>query len=146
MTRIDFYIIPQDQPEQILIFACKLIEKAYSQNNKVTIKVDTSEQAETLDKLLWEFKPESFLPHKIMDIESKSDDKTIPPILITYEELGSDYEVLLNLSAEIPLAFTRFQRVIQIASQQQEQRNTSREQYKFYKDRGYPMFNHDLRK
>lgn len=139
MTRIDFYIIPQDQPEQILIFACKLAEKAFKLDHKITIKVDTEAQATDLDRLLWEFRPESFIPHV------KENDTEDAPVRIVWDKLGNDYEVLINLSSEVPSEFTRFQRVTQIASQHEAQRAKSREHYKFYKERGYPLHNHDLR-
>ena len=139
MTRIDFYIIPQNELQQVMVFACKLAEKAYKLEHKVTIKVDNEDQAIELDRLLWEFKPESFLHHV------KENDSEDAPIKIVWDQLGNDYEVLINLSNEIPLEFTRFQRVTQIASQNEEQRATSRKHYKFYKERGYPLHNHDLR-
>ena len=144
MTRIDFYIIPQNQPEQVSLFACKLIEKIYRSGHKIMVKVDDKETAEALDKQLWEYKPESFIPHKILDNSSEVSPDT--SILISYDSLGNDYEVLVNLSSEVPLEFTRFERVTQIASQYEPQRLSSREHYKFYKDRGYPLHNHDLRK
>jgi DNA polymerase-3 subunit chi len=140
MTRVDFYIIPQDQIEQIFRFSCRLAEKAYLHDHKVTIKVNSEEEANTLDELLWSFKPESFLPH------AKQNDQELAPIRIVWDDLGSDYEILINLSDEIPLEFTRFERVTQIASQHPEQRAKSREHYKFYKERGYPLHNHDLRR
>lgn len=140
MTRIDFYIIPQDQLDHILNFTCRLAEKAYQHEHKVTIKVNSEEEATTLDELLWTFRPESFLPH------AKQSDEEEAPIRIVWDNLGNDYEVLINLSDEVPLEFTRFKRVTQIASQHREQRAVSREHYKFYKERGYPLHNHDLRK
>lgn len=140
MTRVDFYIIPQDQLEQIFHFTCRLAEKAYQQENKVTIKVNSEQEANQLDELLWNFKPESFLPH------NKQTDTESAPIRIVWDHLGDDYEVLINLSDEVPSEFTRFKRVTQIASQHPEQRAKSREHYKFYKERGYPLHNHDLRK
>lgn len=140
MTRIDFYIIPQDQLDHIYHFTCRLAEKAYQHQHKITIKVNSESEAQQLDDLLWSYKPESFLPHV------KQSDSEEAPIRIVWDDLGSDYEVLINLSDEVPLEFTRFQRVTQIASQHPEQRAISREHYKFYKERGYPLHNHDLRK
>jgi DNA polymerase-3 subunit chi len=140
MTRIDFYIIPQDQLDQVLHFACRLTEKAYKLQNKVTIKVNNEEEASVLDDLLWNFKPESFIPHV------KQNDSEEATIQIVWDQLGSDYDVLINLSDEIPLEFTRFQRVTQVASQHPDQRAKSREHYKYYKERGYPIHNHDLRR
>jgi len=140
MTRIDFYIIPQDQLDHIYNFTCRLTEKAYQQDHKITIKVNSQEEAQKLDDLLWSYKPESFLPH------NKQNDQEDAPIRIVWDNLGSDYEVLINLSDEVPPEFTRFQRVTQIASQHPEQRARSREHYKYYKERGYPLHNHDLRK
>ena len=55
-------------------------------------------------------------------------------------------EVLLNLRPEWPPFFSRFQRLIEIVSLDDEDRAAARERYRFYRDRGYEIRTHDLSK
>jgi len=48
----------------------------------------------------------------------------------------------VNLADEIPGFFGRFDRVAEIVVG--ENRDAGRERYKFYRDRGFPLFHHEL--
>jgi DNA polymerase-3 subunit chi len=50
--------------------------------------------------------------------------------------------VLINLSDEIPRFFGRFDRVAEVIPR--SRRDAGRDRYKFYRDRGYPLFHHEL--
>jgi DNA polymerase-3 subunit chi len=52
--------------------------------------------------------------------------------------------VLVNLRAEWPPFFGRFERLIEIVSTDEDDRSRARERYKFYRDRGYQIRTHDL--
>ena len=54
--------------------------------------------------------------------------------------------MLLNLRGEWPPFFSRFERLIEIVSLDDEDKRLARERYKFYRDRGYEIRNHDLSK
>ncbi|MCZ6854116.1 MAG: DNA polymerase III subunit chi, partial [Gammaproteobacteria bacterium] len=51
-------------------------------------------------------------------------------------------DVLINLSDHVPTFFGRFERVAEIVVG--ETTNRGRERYQFYRDRGYPLFDHHL--
>jgi len=54
--------------------------------------------------------------------------------------------VLLNLRPEWPPFFSRFQRLIEIVSLDEQDRADARERFRFYRDRGYEIRTHDLSK
>ena len=54
-------------------------------------------------------------------------------------------EVLINLSAEVPLIFSHFERVAEIIPEGEENRNSGRERFRFYRDRGYPLQSHNIK-
>ena len=54
--------------------------------------------------------------------------------------------MLLNLRDELPAFFSRFQRLIEIVSIDEEDRRLARERFKYYRDRGYDIRSHDLSK
>ncbi len=139
MTRVDFYILPLSDEAQRLQFACKLTEKAWNLGHRVLLYADSEAQANALDQLLWQTRPESFLPH------NNAADKQPAPIEISCEDdPGDHHDVLINLALEIPGFFSRFERVSEIVCQEPQQLTASRERWKFYQDRGYPLKSHKL--
>ena len=62
------------------------------------------------------------------------------PVVITdnLDQLTHN-ERLFNLSGEIPNGFSRFTSVIEVVSQQEDERLAGRERVKYYKDRGYEI-------
>ncbi|MEH6357410.1 MAG: DNA polymerase III subunit chi [Pseudomonadales bacterium] len=146
MTRIDFYILPDSEQQARLLFICRLVEKAYKQNHRLYIHTDSETTSKTIDDLLWSFRPESFIPHHLLE------DTTAPaPIAIGHGDnsgigCGDHHDVLINLSNDIPDFFSRFERCIEIVIQQPDVLETTRKHFGFYRERGYPLNTHDLRK
>ncbi len=61
----------------------ELVERAYNQREKVLIFVQNQDRAAALDRLLWIFKQEAFIPHKIF--ERNDPDPTVPVAIVTAE-------------------------------------------------------------
>lgn len=141
MTRIDFYILEQPHSEARMRFACRLAEKAWQQGNQVYIHTESAEQSRRLDELLWTFRAGSFIPHS-QDSDSSADSVAVH-IGHTGEPQHHD-QVLINLAAEVPLFFSRFERVAELIDQDEEVRQQGRERFRFYRDRGYPLENHTI--
>lgn len=134
MTKVDFYVLPETTSEARWLFACKLAEKVQRMGMRVLIAVDTEADARQLDELLWTFKPESFVPHQLINGGKPA------PVEITFNEQSGDHQgLLLNLSNTIPSSFSRFERVSEVVIQEPQMLATSRERYSFYKSRGYPL-------
>lgn len=134
MTKVDFYVLPETTSEDRWLFACKLAEKVQRMGMRVLITVDSETDARRLDELLWTFKPESFVPHQLIDGGKPA------PVEITFtEQIGDHQGLLLNLSNTVPGWFSRFERVSEVVIQEPHILATSRERYSFYKSRGYPI-------
>ena len=65
-----------------------------------------------------------------------------PVTLGNEDEEPTHDEVLINLGAGIPGFFSRFERVSEIVLA--TQRAEGREQYRRYREGGYPLFHHEL--
>jgi DNA polymerase-3 subunit chi len=93
--------------------------------------------------MLWTWQATGFLPHCM----THSPLAAQSPVLITHdpEDIPHD-EVLLNLHYEWPPAFSRFQRLVEIVGRDDEDRAAARGRFRFYRDRGYEIVNHDLSK
>lgn len=138
MTRVDFYILQDVDMDAACRFACRLAAKAVTQGNHVHIHADAAEAAGELDEMLWHYPEHRFLPH------AREDAATAPraPLVIGWNPPAEQDGMLINLSGEIPTFFGRFERVAEIVVG--ENRAIGRDRYKFYRDRGYPLFHHDL--
>lgn len=145
MTQIDFYILPEQTMDQRNQFACRLIEKAFRLGHSIYIHSHSTEYAKLLDETLWNYRASSFLPHQQLTAPTNSASNC--PIEIGCGEAPKhQHDVLINLGMEIPDFFSRFQRVSEIVVTDPEVMSATRKNYKFYKDRGYPLNSHDMRK
>ena len=137
MTQIDFYTHVNDKLHTV----CQLVAKAYERKLKVLVFTPDSNTSNKLDNMLWTASAIGFLPHAIAGTEIAAE----TPIIIDHrgEDLAHD-DVLVNLRDEWPPFFSRFQRLIEVVSTEENDRLAARERYTFYRDRGYPIKSHNL--
>lgn len=141
MTRVDFYILQDSRPDTQALLTCRLTEKAFKQGHQVYINTESGQQLKKLDDMLWTFRDGSFLPHGLYKAGSGSDH----PVMLGYAiEPEGPSDVLVNLSNEVPSFFSRFNRVAELVGGDKAQRESARERYRFYKDRGYTLNTHKL--
>ncbi len=137
MTNIDFYFNAQDRFQ----VACRLAGKALKQNQRLLIYAPQPEAASRIDKLLWTWPAVGFVPH----CPAHSPLAAETPVLIaSSDDTPEGCEVLLNLGAECPPHFERFPRLLEIVSSTDEEKDSGRARYRFYRERGYKIASHDL--
>lgn len=109
------------------------------------IYLHTASDAETrrLDELLWTFRDGSFVPHLPVATPSDEPQAEDTPVHVgSGEEPGQHSDLLINLADEVPLFFSRFERVAEIVAA--DARESARERFRFYRERGYSMETHTL--
>ncbi len=90
--------------------------------------------AQKFDALLWSLQPDSFLPHELLPAGKQT------PVHIGWgEDSPHHHDLLINLGDAIPGFFSRFERVIEIVTQDPEQLAESRKRFRFYRERGYAL-------
>jgi DNA polymerase-3 subunit chi len=137
MTSIDFYF----NAEARLQVACRLAAKAATQNMRMVIYAPEGDTANRIDKLLWTWQATGFVPHCAPHDALAAD----TPILIAAgEETPDGYGVLVNLSSECPPHFERFERLCELVGREDEEKKAGRSRYRFYRERGYRITDHDL--
>jgi len=137
VTTIDFYFNAQDR----LQVACRLAGKALSQKKRMLIYAPEPETASRIDKLLWTWPAIGFVPHCALH------DPLAPqtPVLIAADaQTPPACELLLNLGADCPPHFERFERLLEVVASDETERQAGRARYRFYLERGYRIANHDL--
>jgi DNA polymerase III subunit chi len=173
MPSIDFYMISAQGDQARLLFACRLLEKAYQQQHNIVVHVEMREKAQTLDNLLWTFRDDSFIPHKL---QQEAEENTAP-IQISYtspllspssrglpagssdkstEEAGSgscgqaagrqQRDILLNLHSEIPTFHGQFNRILEIFTSEPSMIELAQKHRVFYEEKGYKITTHNLNK
>ena len=139
MTRVDFYLLPDVDAAAKLRFACRLAAQAVGQGKRVHVRASDDDAAREIDALMWSYPEERFLPHELLGSEAE----TFAPVRISHEEPAPDSdEVLINVGADIPGFFARYERVAEVFTE--ADKAEGRQRYRTYRDRGYPLFHHQL--
>ena len=100
-----------------------------------------SKVAELLDRQLWLQPAGSFVPH----CRSGSPLAAETPIVISNSLASLNaHQYLLNLDDSVPPEFSRFDELVEIVSQSGPDKQPARERFKFYRERGYELFNQDI--
>ncbi|MCF7989900.1 MAG: DNA polymerase III subunit chi [Thiohalocapsa sp.] len=141
MTRIDFYVIKDPGRGDRFAFTCKLVERVRAQGLRVLIHCPDPDQAKHLDRLLWTFREDSFIPHGLVG----DTDPELTPVLIGADgEPQQEDQVLINLGTEVPEFFSRFERLCEPLDQDPQVRRAGRTRYAYYRDCGYPLAHHEV--
>ena len=143
MTKIDFYVLSGEGRQAREAMACRLIDKIYQLDHQVFVVTESQQDAQRIDDMLWTFRPGSFIPHCI----DGTNQAAHPPIIIGFIDKAPEMgDVLLNLTHEVPLFFSQFDRVAELVTADENSRALSRNRFKFYKDRGYELTTHEMAK
>ena len=137
MTRIDFYRYAQDK----VGFACRLATKAYEKPARLVVYSTDRARLKRFDDQLWTFQATKFVPHCFLESPLAAE---TPIVLATAGDALPHHEVLLNLDDEWPPFFASFDRVLEIVSADEEDKQRARARYVFYNKRGYDIQVHDV--
>lgn len=137
MTQVFFYHGASDR----IAAACALLSGAYAKKKPMLVYATEPDVAGSIDRMLWTHSALSFVPHCRADSPLAAE----TPILITdnLDSIAQD-ERLMNLSRDIPPGFSRFESLIEVVGQDEDDRSAARDRVKFYKDRGYEVRYFDL--
>lgn len=139
MTEVAFHFNAPDKQA----YACRLLRKALAAGSKVVVTAPADVLAR-LDNLLWTFSQTDFLPHVRVPAEPKT--LAASPVVLTETPAQSvpHRQVLLNLGGQLPAGFDGYERVIEVVSVDDEDRQQARGRWKQYTELGYQIVRHDL--
>ena len=143
MPEVSFYVLGSHSEAERRLFACRLIEKIFRSGESCYVLTGSAEQAAELDKLLWTFRPGSFVPHQIyrgIVPESElavliGDNADIPE---------SRQAVILNLSDNTPAIGDKTQRLLEILDNSETCKQAGRRRYKHYQQQGFKIETHKM--
>ncbi|MFN9771218.1 MAG: DNA polymerase III subunit chi [Burkholderiales bacterium] len=137
MTRIDFHLVDSDK----LGYGCRLVRKIYRAKQHVVVCCDDPVRLKAFDEALWTFSPQDFVPH-VMASDALAAET--PVVLTASADALPWHDVLVNLGDGLPEGFSRFERLIEVVGGDEDDRMRGRERWRFYRDRGYPLENHEV--
>ena len=136
MTRIDFYFNVLDKQKII----ADLVQSALKKRRQVTIFATDELAAGKVSANLWQIKPECFLPN----VQSNHLHAFKTPVVVGFQgdDLTHDLmqdDMLINLTAHEPIFFSRFTQLVELVSDDEQDKMAARARFKFYRDRGYEI-------
>lgn len=151
MTRVDFYILNTSDAAARIELVCKLIDKASMRGQRVFVHSDDLELLKSLDQSLWQFRPERFIAHRLIENQSSTNqlvaedtEDELEAVTLSNAAPARNDAILINLSSSVPVFFSRFERTLEVVDQQDSIRLEGRSRYRFYQERGYPLQHHNL--
>ncbi|MEY4436425.1 MAG: hypothetical protein RL175_1380 [Pseudomonadota bacterium] len=142
MTEIAFHFNAPDK----LAYACRLLRKAVNAGSRVVVTGDAP-SLQALDTLLWTFSPHEFVAH--CRAGSPAEQLMASPVVLAAQIQGGaelpHHQVLLNLGQEVAAGYERFERTIEVVTLDEQDRQSARQRWKHYADRGYAITRHDLK-
>lgn len=140
MTEVAFHFNAPDK----LAYACRLLRKAVAAGSRVVVTAP-AEALARLDALLWTFSQTDFIAHVRQPAEAGL--LAVTPVVLTDSPSAAALphrQVLLNLGEDMPAGFEQYQRVIEVVSLDDADRQLARGRWKQYTERGYDIVRHDL--
>lgn len=139
MTEIAFHFNAPDK----LAYACRFARKVQRSGARLVIAAPAG-ALDWLDRMLWMMSPQDFVAHCRGDAGDALVDAS-PVLLLTDPSAAPHHQVLLNLHAEVPAGFERFERLVEVVSAQDDaDRAQARGRWRHYASVGYPIVRHDL--
>lgn len=138
MTEVAFHFNAPDK----LGYACRLLRKAVGTGARVVVTGESATLRD-LDVALWSFAPLEFLPHCTSEAPAATLAAS-PVVLAESVRTAPHQQVLVNLGASVPEGFERFERLIEVVTEAQQDRLDARQRWKHYADRGYAINQHDV--
>ncbi len=142
MSEVKFYILPQAELDARYRFVCRHAEQAFKLGRQVYIHATDEAEAQLLDELLWNFRPDSFVPHGCWP--AKDIQAPLPVAIGWQREMPPHLDVLINLAPHVPAFAERFARISEVVVHTPEVLEATRLSYKLYKERGFPLYTHKL--
>ena len=139
MTEVAFHFNAPDR----LGYACRLLRKAVANGAKVVVTAEADLLRE-LDVALWTFSSLEFIAHCHMQAGDACTRARSPVVLAPAPGTAAHQQVLVNLGNAVPEGFERFERLIEVVTAADEDRQQARGRWKYYADRGYAITRHDL--
>ncbi|WP_246892443.1 DNA polymerase III subunit chi [Achromobacter xylosoxidans] len=146
MTRIDFAFGAPDR----LRMACQVVRKRYLAGQRLVVYCKEGSRLAAFDRMLWAFDDTSFVPHVLANDPLAAE----TPVVLTAGDPwqaaqaavadGQPQPWLLNLDDACPPGFDAFERLLEIVSDDPDDKPAARPRGRAYQGAGHTPQSHDL--
>lgn len=140
MTEVAFHFGAPDR----LAYTCRLLRKATATGARLLVR-GYADELVALDSALWNVGASDFVSHCDAAAPPAMRSRSAVLLLNADAVLDPAFPILVNLADDVPDDFAQFQRVIEIVSTDEQDRNQARLRWKHYTGSGYTITRHDLK-
>ena len=146
MSQAVFYLMPpaksQAPLDEVYHLACQLAQQHYEQGQWIYIHCQDKSQALNIDELLWQFEPQSFVPHNLKGEGPQGG----APVEIGFDPLGANKnrQLLINLAEQTPQFAVNFAHIIDFVASDDSHKAIARYRYRQYRELNIELTTHDL--
>lgn len=139
MTAVAFHFGAPDK----LDYTCRLLRKAVASGATVMVIADPA-ALQQLDLQLWATSPTDFVAHCLGTADTFMQEQSAVLLVPQVDRVAIRKKVLVNLADQVPVGFDRFERVIEVVSMEESDRNMARMRWRQYTAQGFSIIRHDL--
>ncbi|CAB3688730.1 DNA polymerase III subunit chi [Achromobacter animicus] len=146
MTRIDFAFGAPDR----LRMACQVVRKRVLAGQRLVVYCKDGSRLSAFDRMLWAFDDTAFVPHVLANDSLAAE----TPVVLTagdplqaLQSAGQPDQPqpwLLNLDDDCPPGFDAFERLLEIVSDDPDDKQAARQRWRTYLTAGHTPQSHDL--
>ncbi|MBM5811445.1 MAG: DNA polymerase III subunit chi [Gammaproteobacteria bacterium] len=141
--RVDFYVLPSAESGTRLRFACRLIETAWLERQRVRVRLDGEDEVAAFDDLLWTFADRSFVPHERGSGAVAPDAHTTVVLVDARAPDPATGDLLVNLGTAVPAGWERYARIAEVVDADAARRQSGRARFRFYREQGVEPGTHE---
>lgn len=156
MKQVDFYLISNRLRDAKYKLASRLANKLKRLDQKALLVTNSAQESETLSTIMWSLRDTSFLAHERIDqiksaAQLQADYESGLNFAVIGDALGmkaslldTKFDVMINLSREVPLFSHHFTRIAEIVESDDDSKAEARARYKLYQGEGFKLATHTL--
>lgn len=139
MSSVAFHLQVSDK----IGYTCRLVRKAVAKRSRLMVRADAI-TLEQLDLALWQFSAIDFLPHCTAGAPANVLRRS--PVLLSESRLAAPDPtmILVNLGIDMPPDFADFSRVIEVVSEDDQDKQQARQRWKNYAVAGIKPVKYEL--
>lgn len=119
---------------------CQIINGYYLDHRKVAIYSNEHDVLRKLDIMLWSFKDVSFIPHSFCQKKNDCNEEfMVASNNISQINDIENNDILINMSNIIPSCYNKYEGILEIVSENEQERFEARSRWRIYKKDGHVL-------
>jgi DNA polymerase-3 subunit chi len=147
---VDFYVLASGGARERARLACRLIERAFEEGQRVLVWLTDAAELASFDELLWTFADRSFVPHEPYGDAAQWRETPVllscpaSPAPVAPDAPSSPGWLLVNLSTEVPPLAAAPVRIIEVIDSDPARLQSGRHRFRHYRERGLNLQTHHI--